>query len=345
VTSLELRGVTHKFDDKTVVDNVSLRLETGEILCLLGPSGCGKTTTLRIAAGLEELQQGTVLIDNQVVADGSAYVPPEQRGIGLVFQDYALFPHLRVIDNVAFGVENGNTEAKRRRAMDMLERVGMSQYAYDYPHMLSGGEQQRVALARALAPGPGVMLMDEPFSGLDVRLRDQVRDDTLALLKEIDTATLLVTHDPEEAMRMADRIVLMRDGRVVQEGTPVELYNRPSDAFVARFFSETNELAGRVVNDTVATPFGDLPANGLENGSDVVVLIRPEALIPNKGGAETKLLSSRVLGAYTLVRFVVAESGTQMTARVPGVLEILPESINVGVDRSQCFVFPISRSG
>jgi iron(III) transport system ATP-binding protein len=332
--------VTHKFEGKRVVDDVSLTLETGEILCLLGPSGCGKTTTLRIAAGLEELQQGTVLIDGQVVADETASVPPEQRNIGLVFQDYALFPHLKVLDNVAFGIADGNTEAKRRRAMAMLERVGMSRYAYDYPHMLSGGEQQRVALARALAPGPGVMLMDEPFSGLDVRLRDFVRDDTLALLKDMDTATLLVTHDPEEAMRMADHIVLMRDGRVVQEGTPADLYNRPSDAFVARFFSETNELAGRVKNGAVATPFGNLAANGFDDGSEVIILVRPEALIPRKDGAQSKILSSRLLGAYTLVRFAIRETGEEMTARVPGVLEILPESINVGLDRSQCFLFP-----
>jgi iron(III) transport system ATP-binding protein len=184
------------------------------------------------------------------------------------------------------------------------------------------------------------MLMDEPFSGLDVRLRDFVRDDTLALLKDMDTATLLVTHDPEEAMRMADHIVLMRDGRVVQEGTPADLYNRPSDAFVARFFSETNELAGRVENGAVATPFGNLAANGFDDGSEVIILVRPEALIPRKDGAQSKILSSRLLGAYTLVRFAIRETGEEMTARVPGVLEILPESINVGLDRSQCFLFP-----
>jgi len=341
VTSLELRGISHRFDDKTVVDDVSLRLDTGEILCLLGPSGCGKTTTLRIAAGLEEVQQGSVLMDGQVVADDHGSVPPERRGIGLVFQDYALFPHLKVIDNVAFGVADGNTDAKRRRAMDMLERVGMTRYAHDYPHMLSGGEQQRVALARALAPKPGVMLMDEPFSGLDVRLRDRVRDDTLALLKGMDTATLLVTHDPEEAMRMADRIVLMRDGRIVQAGTPVALYNHPVDAFTTRFFSETNEIPGRVADGMVATPFGDLAADGLADGQDVEVLIRPEALQPNRDGIESRILASRVLGAYTLVRFAVIATGLELTARVPGVLEIGHQSINVGFDRSQCFIFPL----
>ncbi len=340
MTSLSLRSISHAFDDRKVVDDVSLDLGTGEILCLLGPSGCGKTTTLRIAAGLEELQHGTVFMDGQIVADQNVLVPPEERGVGLVFQDYALFPHLKVIDNVAFGVENGNTDAKRRRAMDMLERVGMSHHAHDYPHMLSGGEQQRVALARALAPEPGVMLMDEPFSGLDVRLRDRVRDDTLALLKEMQTATLLVTHDPEEAMRMADHIALMKDGRIVQQGTPVDLYNRPVDAFVTRFFSETNEMSGKVSNGAAPSPFGDLPTNGLADGTGVSILIRPEALSPKRDGAPTKILSSRILGAYTLVRFVVESTGTEMTARVPGVLEIAPENINVGLDRSQCFIFP-----
>ena len=208
IPKLQLEGITRKFDGRSVVDNLSISLAPGQVTCLLGPSGCGKSTTLRIAAGVDRQNSGRVLLDGHVISDDSRHMPPEKRSIGLMFQDFALFPHLTVAQNVAFGLKGSGKEPA---VIAMLDRVGLADYSDKYPHMLSGGEQQRVALARALVPKPRIMLMDEPFSGLDNRLRDGIRDETLRILKEEGTSVLLVTHEPEEAMRMADQIALMRD--------------------------------------------------------------------------------------------------------------------------------------
>ena len=205
-----------RFDGLTVVRDVSLRVPAGQVTCLLGPSGCGKSTTLRMIAGVDIQDSGRILVDGNLVCDTVFRVPPERRSIGLMFQDFALFPHLSVAENIAFGLK-GRGEGGKRRVGELLERVSLAGFGKKYPHELSGGEQQRVALMRALAPSPRILLMDEPFSGLDERLRDGIRDDTLALLKDEGTAVLLVTHEPHEAMRMADEIALMRDGRIVED--------------------------------------------------------------------------------------------------------------------------------
>ncbi len=345
---LELSHLTHHYGRQRAVDDLSLRIGPGEVVCLLGPSGCGKSTALRLAAGLERLQQGAIRLNGKTVADATTDVPPEDRGVGLVFQDYALFPHLNVRDNVAFGL-GGNGASRAQRAEEVLRQVGVDEYADAFPHVLSGGQQQRVALARALAPGPGVMLLDEPFSGLDARLRDQVRDATLHVLKNSGAACLLVTHDPDEAMFMADRIAVMRDGRLVQVGAPVELYCKPADAFVARFFGEINAIPARIAGGVAATPFGPVPTT-LADGSNVDVLIRPEALklhpgavVPGgAGGAQASVIAARMLGRSSLIHLAVGqgEDGLHLHARVPG--RFLPaENSQVGVtlDLEQTFVF------
>jgi iron(III) transport system ATP-binding protein len=275
---LEFDNVSKRFGRTAAVEGVSLKLNPGEIACLLGPSGCGKTTLLRIAAGIEKPDSGRLLFDGQEVAGPNRFVPPERRNIGLMFQDFALFPHLSIIDNVAFGLKNLPRDEALTIARHALERVGLAHYAANYPHHLSGGEQQRVALARAVVPRPQVMLMDEPFSGLDQRLRESVRAETLTLLRETRASCLLVTHDPVEAMGLADRIFLMRQGHLIQGGTPEELYRRPVDAAAARFFSDTNEVKGRVSGSTVDTPLGSFPAPGGLKGPDALVLIRPQGL-------------------------------------------------------------------
>ena len=342
MAGLLLEHVSHAFDGVAAVDDVSLGVAPGEVVCLLGPSGCGKTTTLRVAAGLERLQRGRVLIDERVLATADFTTPPEERHVGLVFQDYALFPHLTVLGNVAFGVK-GPSRRRRDRARAMLERVRMAQHADNYPHMLSGGEQQRVALVRALAPQPGLMLMDEPFSGLDVRLRDRVRDDTLAVLKETGTATLLVTHDPEEAMRMADRIAVMQSGRVAQLGTPVALYERPASAFIARFFSEINAITAVVKAGRVATPLGPLPARGFAEGAAVEVLARPEALRLDLEGVPTKVTAARTLGPYGLVHLRVDAAPADIVMRTgPGAIPRIGDELRIAVDADKAFIFPIS---
>jgi iron(III) transport system ATP-binding protein len=348
--ALALEHIRHRYTGMTAVDDVSLSIAHGEILCLVGPSGCGKSTLLRIAAGLEALQRGTVRINGKVVADATGCMPPERRGVGLVFQDYALFPHLSVIDNVRFGLSGQPAQQQRRRAMETLEQVGMGGYADHFPHALSGGQQQRVALARALAPNPAVLLLDEPFSGLDVRLREQVRDETLHVLKRTGAATMLVTHDPEEAMFLADRIALMRAGKMVQLGSPVDLYNRPADGFAASFFGEVNRIVGAVRQGAVDTPVGRIPTD-LPEGSTAQVMIRPEALhlspLEGSGGAIVpniaRVMASRLLGRTSLVHLSIpnGQGGCHLHSRMPG--QFLPNEeshVAITVDTRQAFVFP-----
>ena len=350
---LSLEGISHAYGGVQAVRGVSLTIAGGEVVCLLGPSGCGKTTVLRVAAGLERLQGGRVSIAGRLVADGVIDVPPEDRGVGLVFQDYALFPHLNVRDNVAFGLRGIGAAERRARVREAIAGMGLAAFSEVYPHTLSGGQQQRVALARALAQRPGVMLLDEPFSGLDTRLRDQVRDEALHAMKESGAATLLVTHDPEEAMFMADRIAVMREGLIEQIGTPTQLYCQPRSAFVCAFFGEVNRISGIVADGTVATPFGRLPAPGIANGQPVEVLIRPEAirLSPTEAsmGAEAQVMAARMLGRSSLIHLSFDDPAGRtlhLHARVPG--QFLPAEaarLTVALDRAQCFVFARESAG
>ncbi len=352
---LLVRNIQHRYDDKLAVSDASFDIAPGEVVCLLGPSGCGKTTLLRIVAGLEALQQGELKFDGQTLAaPGIAHVPPEKRSVGLAFQESALFPHLSVLDNVTFGLKGMPARARRERAQELLAQLGMDGYAEAFPHTLSGGQQQRVALARALAPSPQLMLLDEPFSSLDARLRDRIRDDTLHVLKQVGAGTLLVTHDPEEAMFMADRIVLMRDGRVVQVGTPEELYCAPADPFVVTFFGDVNRLEGVAERGYVHTAVGPV-ATDLPDGARAQVLMRPEALrvveIESDGqhAHHSHVLMARLLGRCSLLHLCVHGIDGQeahMHARVPGVF--LPregQAVQVSLDPAQVFVFPAAASG
>lgn len=351
--ALTLDRVSHRYRAKLAVDDVSLSIAPGEIVCLVGPSGCGKSTLLRLAAGLETLQQGTIGINGQTIAEPAAALPPEQRGIGLVFQDYALFPHLTVLDNVRFGLNRLPAAERMTRSLAALAQVGMQDYAAAYPDALSGGQQQRVALARALAPNPAVLLLDEPFSGLDTRLRETVRDQTLHVLKQSGAATMIVTHDPEEAMFLADRIALMREGRLVQVGAPTELYTRPVCIFAASFFGEVNQLRSRVTEGRVETPVGAIAVPRLTEGEEVDVLIRPEGLhlslaeqMPGpQVGNLARVEASRLLGRTSLVHLEVPDgrgASLHLHARVAG--HFLPAEgshVCVRLEERQTFVFPV----
>ncbi|MFU8776132.1 MAG: ABC transporter ATP-binding protein [Roseovarius sp.] len=355
IPRLEIKNLMRRYDGRHVVNDVSLRVMPGHVTCLLGPSGCGKSTTLRMIAGVEMQDSGEIWVDGKLLCDTVFRVPPERRHIGLMFQDFALFPHLSVAENVAFGL-SGDKSAKKARVGELLERVGLSRYLNAYPHELSGGEQQRVALARALAPRPGIMLMDEPFSGLDNRLRDGIRDETLEILREQDTAVLLVTHEPEEAMRMADEIALMRDGRIVQQGAPYNVYNAPVDRSAMAFFSEINVIRGRVRGSLVDTPFGQFLSPGAYEGSEVEIVIRPQHIkidfdrhgrgpntTPQDGTPARGVVErARFMGSESLVEFRMDHDGSLLKATVPNVFLPKPgKALWLMIRRDRCFLFPV----
>jgi iron(III) transport system ATP-binding protein len=336
-----------------VVDDVSLEVLAGQVTCLLGPSGCGKSTTLRIIAGVDRQDSGTVLENDTVVSGPGVDVPPEKRGIGLMFQDFALFPYLTVGRNIAFGL-NGPRDVQQARVDELLRRIGLQNAQDAFPHELSGGEQQRVALARALAPRPGIMLMDEPFSGLDERLKDEVRDSTLAVLKDEGTAVLLVTHEPDEAMRMADNIALMRHGRIVQSGAPYNIYNTPHDRDAAAFFSDINVIRGKVQGALVPTSFGEFLAPGHADGTEIEIVIRPQHLRIDfdRGGkgpnptpmegvpARGVVVRARFMGRESLVEFRMDYDGSILKATVPSVFLPHPGTpLWLMIRRDRCFVF------
>ena len=296
---VEMRRLVKRYarNDHLAVDHLDLDVGAGEILCLLGPSGCGKTTLLRLIAGFEMPDAGHVRIAGATVADDDTWVEPEKRRIGFVFQDYALFPHLTVRQNVAFGLRDGPRAKRLKHADEVLDLVGLTIFAGRYPHQLSGGQQQRVALARALAPAPAVILLDEPFSNLDAALRGSTRDEVRQILKRTGTTAILVTHDQEEAMTFADRLAVMRSGHLEQVGTPERVYARPETAFVASFLGRTNLLRGEGHGSVARTPLGDLtlarPAQG-----QVLLSLRPEALTfsPNGSGVPVRVIQREFKG-------------------------------------------------
>jgi iron(III) transport system ATP-binding protein len=354
--SISFNGIRHSYPERgEVLRGLDLEVGPGEILCLLGPSGCGKTTLLRLAAGLEPLQHGRITLGGELIAEPGRETPPEGRGVGFVFQDYALFPHLTVEDNVAFGLRFVPRGQRKWRIMDALARVGLEAYAKAWPHMLSGGQQQRVALARALAPRPALLLLDEAFASLDARLREQVRDDTLHVLQTAGIATLIVTHDAEEAMFMADRIALMNAGRIEQLGTPAELYLSPRNRFVATFLGEVNRLPARLAAGRIETPIGPVelsnrrpPPDGMGEGEAAEVLLRPEGLrvfdAASGRGTEAEVEACRLLGATTLVHLAVPDGLgglLHLHARLPpGVWLSRGERVGVAMDPERAFVFP-----
>lgn len=340
---LTFEEVERRFGETYALRGISLDIAPGEIVCLLGPSGCGKTTLLRVASGIEKPSAGRVLINDWEVAGPQRFVPPEQRNVGLMFQDFALFPHLSILDNVAFGLKALPASDAAREALAVLARVGLDHYADAYPHILSGGEQQRVALARAIVPRPSVMLMDEPFSGLDVQLRETMQEETLSLLRETRATCMIVTHHPEEAMRLGDRIAVMRRGKIIQVGKAEDLYHNPAELFVARLFSEINEVPCRVKGGAVQTPLGNFPAPGLKEGKDAILCLRQRGIrvLPPGQGLLGRVLQVKFLGDVGRVEIAVQGFEAPLKARVrenEGWAK--GAEVSIEIDPTRVLVFP-----
>ena len=343
--ALRVENVSLRYGAVSALDDVSFDIERGSILCLLGASGSGKSSALRLIAGLERPTSGLIAIQGNLVAGNGHHVEPEQRHVGMVFQDFALFPHLTVKANVAFGIRNGDRAHADSIVAALLRDVGLTDHANRYPHMLSGGERQRVALARALAPGPRILLMDEPFSSLDPQLRDQVREQTVDLLRRTGTTTVLVTHDPVEAMRVADRIGVLAHGRLVQFGTAADIYQRPCSPQMACVFGHVNTVEGAVEDGALLTPLGAFSAPPGVLSGPAIVCVRPQHVRLETGGPGVRAIVTGVtcVGDVTEVQLRVDE--LRLVARVSerAAFEV-GDDPRVCLDPSQLFVFPQPRT-
>ena len=295
--ALQFDQISHRFGEDPVLRDVMLSARAGEITCLLGPSGSGKSTLLRLAAGLERLQSGTIRLDDDVLAEPGREPPPERRPIGLVFQDHVLFPHMTVRANVEFGLRSRGSSERRRIAETCLASVGLAEFSDRYPDTLSGGQQQRVALARALAPMPRAILLDEPFANVDATLRRSLREDARRALRSTGGIALLVTHDPEEALELADQIAILEDGCIVQAGSPSEIWHRPAHKTVAELFGQAQHLRGTLHEGVIATAFGDLPwqSTGATDGP-VDVVVRPNDVVLHSATQGPCVTDVRFLG-------------------------------------------------
>ncbi len=316
--ALSFEDVRVRIGGRDVLNGLNLSLVPGEIVCLLGESGSGKSTVLRVAAGIQGIEGGEVRINDTLISAPGLQVPPRERGVGLMFQDFALFPHLNLLNNVCFGLDRLERTEAVKQARSALKRVGLLEREKDFPHMLSGGQQQRLALARAFAPRPGVLMLDEPFSSLDARLRESVRAETLAILRETRATTIIVTHDPEEAMVLGDRIALLRDGQVAQIDTAAGIYRHPVDLQTARFFSPLTEIDGVVNGGFADTPLGRIPTPGRPDGSQVTIAIRPVGALrisTASGGIPARIVSKREALGLDIFEVQVLDIETPVTIR------------------------------
>lgn len=309
---ISVEKITKRFNDVFAVKSCDLEVASGEILALLGPSGSGKTTLLRLIAGFEKPNDGKIDIGERTVADVAQgiWLPAEARGVGMVFQDYALFPHLTVSQNIQFGLNPKEKTENQVRIAELLRVTELQPYAERYPHELSGGQQQRVALARALAPRPPVVLLDEAFNGLDPELRPQMRKQVASILRQMKTAAVLVTHDQEEALGMADKVAVIRNGELQQLGTPEEVYHSPATVFVASFVGHADFIPGVVANQLVQTEFGAFPCGDRVFSGPVQVMIRHEAVNAKTGGILATVEEREFLGGEILYRLRLPSGAT-----------------------------------
>ena len=345
---LDVKQLSHSFGEKEALTNLNFSIENNSIISVLGPSGCGKTTLIRLIAGLEQIQKGEIFLEKSLVANKNLNVPPEKRPISYVFQDFALFPHMTVLENVSFAA--GAKSNKKQLIDQVIHLAKVENFLEKYPHSLSGGEQQRVALARSIAVQPKLLLLDEPFSDLDINLKREIIDDTLHLINSLESSAIVVTHNAEEAMFLSDAILVMEKGKLIQIGTPHDIYFKPSNLYVASLFGETNIFQSKIEDNTCLTPLGRIKTSNLSNNQDVDVVIRPEAiklnleksplLNPNSG----VVVDSKFLGNSAIIHMTVNDEKNNkhhIHSKVMG--NFLPpaaSSVSVTLDEDHVFIFP-----
>lgn len=319
-TKLEISHVSKSFDNKSVLSDVTLEIPENKLVTILGTSGGGKTTLLRLIAGFASVDSGEIKLSGRLVSSSSTLTPPEKRNVGYIPQDASLFAHLTVAKNIEFGLQQLNSSAKKKRVQELLELIDLVEYAQAMPSQLSGGQQQRVAIARALAPNPEVVLLDEPFAALDAQLRTRLRDDVKAILVAAKATAIMVTHDQEEALSIADRVAILRDGKIAQFGSPHEIYSAPLDVRLAQFLGDAVVLPGQISNGKVQTSLGELiPTKTFSDSISGLVAIRPENLYlqPNVNG-EGKVIARQYFGHDAIVE--VQTKGVSVKARTSGPL-------------------------
>ena len=345
---LDVKQLSHFFGEKEALTNLNFSIDHNSIVSVLGPSGCGKTTLIRLIAGLEQIQNGEIFLEKSLVANKNLNVPPEKRSISYVFQDFALFPHMTVLENISFAA--GSKSNKKQLIDQVINLSKVENFLDKYPHSLSGGEQQRVALARSIAVQPKLLLLDEPFSDLDINLKREIIDDTLHLINSLESSAIVVTHNAEEAMFLSDTILVMEKGKLLQIGTPHEIYFKPSNLYVASLFGETNIFQSKVIDNACLTPLGRIKVSNLSNNQDVDVVIRPEAiklnleksplLNPNSG----VVVDSKFLGNSAIIHMTVNDERNNkhhIHSKVMG--NFLPppaSSVSVTLDEDHVFIFP-----
>lgn len=345
--AVRINNLSFSMNEKKILNNINLQLEKEKIACILGPSGCGKTTLLKLIAGLSKVQEGEIFLNENLVSSSNIHLKTEKRKIGFLFQDYALFPHQTVKQNLQFAIKDKSTSHRVEEIMDVIK---LSDSLEKYPHELSGGEQQRVALARSIIAKPDLLLLDEPFSSLDLNLKEEVRDDTLHLLQKSNISVLLVTHDPFEAMFISNQINIMnKNGEIVQSGSPTDLYNLPNSSYVANFFGETNKFQGVVKDTIVETPVGEFKVENSLESKNVDIFIRPEAVKLSKeqtpvNGIKGTVMASKLMGTYSFIHLSVLSKNNEVvhvhSHMPPNFLPNQSSAVGIEIDKEQTFIFP-----
>ena len=346
MSAVEITNLSHTIGNKEILRNINFALSKDSISCILGPSGSGKTSLLKLIAGLERVQNGSIKINSKEVSSKSKHLPTEKRNIGFLFQDYALFPHLTVKQNLEYPV---NYKTSPHTIGDIIKLIKLPNSLNKYPHELSGGEQQRVALARSIISNPDILLLDEPFSSLDLNLREDVRDDTLHLLQKSNVSVIIVTHDPFEAMFISNQINIMDDqGSIIQSGAPADLYNTPKNEYVTRFFGETNVFKGNANNSIVTTPVGDVKVDSKYENKNVTIHIRPQGIKLSEqptpvNGIKGTVMASKLMGSFSFIHLSVLNNDNEIVhvhSHMPP--EFNPKqssAVEISVDTKHTFVF------